>query len=322
MHRFRFSSPLLLSAALLLGAAPLVPAPAQAGGIVLTPELHTRVFELRNVKPSLVAYWFDPAHQSMPLDILWGRTASLNLSIQIGAEMGPDGVVKPRPRLPGNANGPVGLVLPTGIQKISAIDPQGALFAVGTQEGLDALGTLLPTLDVALVQYEIEARFYRVGLTDLPALGLQFDTLRGESADTFGSATALPPDFEARLARLFSPKAPVALTAPRVTVIDGLDGESKRPSFTALGLNETPALAPPRFALVTTAIGIRAGVTRLQNGLIEVAIEPHFGSRTVSITANVADEQPFAIRMSPATDARQLLVVVNTRRVRRAMDDK
>jgi len=100
--------------------------------------------------------------------------------------------------------------------------------------------------------------------------------------------------------------------------MDGLSGELKQSTSSPFVLSGAAAAA--HVAFVTTTIGLRAGVTRLQNGLIEVAIEPHYGSRTVSVTANVSDNEPFAIRMTPATDARQIIVVVTIRRIKRADD--
>ena len=310
MHRNRFSWLLLLSAAPLLGAAPLMPAHAQTGAVALKPEVSTRSFELHNVKPSLVAYWLDPSHHLTPIEIRMAPTFD---------QVIPSNSTVTSPRLPGNANGPVGLALPAGVQEISAIDAQSALFATGTKEGLDAMGKLLPTLDVPLVQYEVEAQFCRLSRTDLSILGLKFEALPGESEDNFGAAGVLPPDSLMRLHSL-PPKHLVLLDAPRIMIIDGLSGELKQTTTVGLGLSETPAPAPPRFAVAANSGGIKVGVTRLPNGLIEVAVEPHYGSRTVSVTALLADEQPFVIRMSPATDARQLIVVVNIRRVRRAGD--
>lgn len=339
-HPFRSGARLTLSAAVVLSVCVTsIPTLAQDQPAAFpATQLQKRFFQLRNIKPSIVAFWLDPAHQPTPIYIQYatssGVTSEVFESLPEGQNLlTADGKREPpKPlRLPGNGNGPVDLKLPAGIERLVTIDPQNILEVTGTVQGLNALEKLLPTLDVALVQYEIEANFYQLDRAALPETGLKFDVLQPETAYNFGSATALPLDFKQRIGKLVESKRALLLTAPRVTLIDGLGGLLSQTTSTPAVWNETPALprpvdapanvqTPQRVAYITTSIGIRTSVTRAADGLISVAVEPHLGTRTLSVTAKVREDQPFAIQMSPSTDARQIIIIVTPTRVRRAGD--
>ncbi len=270
-----------------------------------------------------MAFWLDPAHQPMPIELQFGRAVSPLDSAMFER----DALGKPV-RLPGNGNGPLDLQLPPGITRVVPLYPQNALQVTGTPSGLSALEKLLPTLDVPLVQYEIEARFLELDRAALSETGLKFEPMAEENADVFGSVTALPLNFGARINQLVEAKRARLLTAPRVTLIDGLGAELKQTLSTSVAWNETsiphPVDAttnkqtPQRIAYVQSSVGLRTSATRRADGLIALAIEPRLGTRILSVRATVREDQPFAIQMSPSTDARQIIVIVTPHRVRRA----
>lgn len=313
MSRFIASRALL--SAFLLGAV-LSPVWAQqAPATVPSPQLQSRTFRLRNIRPSLVAFWLDAAHQPMPIEIQSGRTLG-PFDIQL---VEPDALSKPV-RLPGNGNGPLDLRLPSGITRLVSIDPQNVLQATGTPEALNALETLLPALDVPLVQLEIVARFVEIERADFHKAGLKFEPLQAERAYTLGALSSVPVDFETRLEQLIRSKRARVLTAPRVTLIDGLGGELKQTLSTPVAWNDAvsaTAPAPQRFAYIQSSIGLRASATRLKDDRIALNIEPRLNSRILSLSTTVRDDQSFALQMSPSTEARQLIVIVTTHRVRR-----
>lgn len=299
------------------GASSPVGAQAQAAPLATPDGVHTRTLALRNVKPSIVAFWLDPVHHRAPEEV---REGSSLIQQNVWAT--------PSARLPGNGNGPQGLQLPEGIKSIVPVDMQNGLVVSGTNAGLDALEKLLSSLDVPLVQFELEACFYRIDLADLSALGLKFDPSPEETPYGFGSVSGLPADYQGRFVELEAAKRVGILSVPRVTTIDGLGGEAKQTSTRPVSWNEKaplPHLAgavkdgrtAQRFAHINNSNSLRSTVTRIEGGLIEVVVEPHLGTRVLSVEATVREEEPFAIQMSPSTDARQLIVVVTVHRVRR-----
>ena len=336
----------------LLGACAAPSVRAQdAPAPVAAPEVQTRFFTIYNVKASLAAFWLDPAHQPVPVDIQEGQRFNPSgawatgyssflhpLPFPISGTANPYSnalaTAAPAPptplRLPGNALGPADLKLPHGIERIVAIDAQNSLRVTGTESGVSALKKLLSTLDVPLAQIEIEARFYQLDRATLRQTGVKFDPIRDETPDTFGSVAALPPDFETRIGNLVRAKRALLLAAPRTTLIDGLGAEAQSQLTIVGGLDEpatvlhpvaTPALTLPRIAEIHSSTGIRVSVTRMEGGLMAIAVEPHLGARVLFVQATIREDQSLAIQMSPSKDKRQIIVIVTPRRVRRAGDD-
>ena len=130
---------------------------------VAAPELQTADVRLNNVKPNLMAYWFDPAHQAMPQE--------LRSFLKSGGYR--TRFVDKLTREPGNVNGPRDLKLPAGVTDIVAIDPRNILRARGTAAGLEALQKLVAQIDVPLNTVEVEAQLWEVAPADLKALSLK-----------------------------------------------------------------------------------------------------------------------------------------------------
>lgn len=122
---------------------------------------------LKNVKPSVVAYWLDPTHHTMP-------TESSVLSIPRGPELKEDdaatgqlfllaGQVAPKDTSQQQEpTEPKTFALPMGVEQIVAIDTQNTLLVRGTKEGVTKLFETIQFLDKPLRQVEIEARLVTV----------------------------------------------------------------------------------------------------------------------------------------------------------------
>ncbi|BCM90373.1 hypothetical protein IAD21_02225 [Abditibacteriota bacterium] len=305
--------------------------PVKSADTTSAPQLYRGLIHIRNVKASVVAYWLDSAQHPVPLDM------------QLSQQLADEGrVLATLPRLPGNGNGPLDLKLPAGVTSLVPIDPQNALLATGTQEGLQALTALIPTIDVPLVQYEIEAQFLQISRADLAATGLKFANPPKQAPDYFGSVAMVPASFHSK--DLLDRKRARILTDPRVTVIDGLTGWLRMTTSTPFvldddlmrqhmsissdakpggkGVEQARDIAPggdiaPGVALLTNTTGMRVTALHRKDDLVLLSINPVLGTRSISVATTVREDQSFAIQMSPAKDARQIIVVVTLRRIRR-----
>lgn len=182
-------------------------------------ELQTASIQLRNVKPSLMAYWLDPARQAMP--------QMLRSSLRNDGEWTRH--LDQLPRQAGNANGPRDLKLPDGIASLTPVDPQNVLRARGTAAGLDALQKEVARADVALQQVEIDAQFLDVEIAALAALPLVFQSV--DPSKNFFSANLRETAFafnaplnplQSDLNTLIAGGRAKLITAPRLTAFDGL----------------------------------------------------------------------------------------------------
>ncbi len=302
-------------------------------------ELYRMQFSIRNVRASLIAYWLDPSHHAAPPEM------------QISRSVGSDAqLLQNIPRLPGNGNGPEGLKLPDGVNSLVVIDPQNSIFAVGSPKGLEALRTLLATVDVPLAQYEIEAQFLEIPRGTLSSMGLKFDKPVQESPYSFGSVTMAPANFQQiKAAELVKEGHVKILTAPRIVVIDGLMGQVQSTTSTPFVADaelakqypqtSTDAPAPttgakpqsppsasvlgitPGVAYITSSIGFRATALQRKDDLVTLAVTPMLGTRSISVTTTVRDGESFAIQMSPPREANQVIVIITPRRVRRVGDN-
>lgn len=272
-----------------------------------------RTLRLHNASPSLVAYWLDSAHQPLP-DVL--RPA------------GDPAVWQPMenlPRLPGNGNGPVGLRLPEGITALKPSDMQHALRATGTSQGLDALEKLLPTLDVPLVQYEVEAQFVEYARADFAKLPLKFPMTLSGVGERFISIAPLPNG----ILPLITAGARV-LSAPRVTAIDGLGAQVSQRLVARVVFDEAAANADrqssapatnfgsaPGIAYFSTSMGFAVTPHHSAPGVVTLSLQPTVQDRTVSVVVTVRENSSFALRLNPLQDEKQILVLATVRRINR-----
>lgn len=188
--------------------APMAQAPAAQAGAT---EQKMYQLRLRNVRPSLMAFWLDPRNHEIPSDL--GPATAF-------------GDKAPAPALKKGV-----LVLPEGVDRIIAVDPQNVLLVFGTPEGVAKLQETVAFLDRPLRQVEIETQFVSVKAENLAAFGIDFTTARGNNTNTAG----MPPkvgspggvqvgfvrgNFQAALSQLQADNKIRVISAPRVTAIN------------------------------------------------------------------------------------------------------
>ena len=153
-----------------------------------SPAVSTVEVKIRNVRPSLLAYWLDPAHQPMPQMIQvsvasGGKLPGFDSDNELARQSVAGAPPFPRilfsyaselPRQPGNGQGPLDLKLPADLEIVEVRAQQNVLIAKGTEESLTQLRKLLGVLDVPLNQVVIEAQFIRFKPADLAKLQLEF----------------------------------------------------------------------------------------------------------------------------------------------------
>ncbi len=194
--------------------------PAAATGGQMAPagttEKRTYQLRLRNIKPSLMAFWLDPQGHQVP--------------VEVGAP--------PRLKGPADALSKSGVFrLPAGVDSIVAVDPQDALLVFGTAEGVAQLRETVEFLDRPLRQVEIEAQFVSIKAEDVAAFGIDFATARGDfntNAAGMQPGTASKPgvqlglvrgNFQATLTALQAAGRVKVISAPRVTAINNLTAQ-------------------------------------------------------------------------------------------------
>lgn len=220
--------------------------------------IETAQIHVRNVASNTMAYWLDPNHQPMPIQIQMSERNAGNLyrmGIGVAAQ-------------PGNGKGPDYLKLPKGIQGLVSVDPQNVLRVRGTKAGIEALQKLVKDMDVPLNEVEIEAQIWEISPATLKSLPLVFrDTVKPADARKNTRPVGgkeenitLNTDFLSRIA-LAAPTSDIApttqileaslqdksarlITAPRVTVIDGLVATVQSNESRALVFDEWKSAAP------------------------------------------------------------------------------
>ena len=229
---------LLPKFAALLALSELIIGGARAQPIatpIVVSEIPITQIPVRNVNPSLLAYWLDPNHQPMP--------QSLKSSARNGGYWTYS--LDKMTRQPGNANGPRDLKLPDGVEIVAAVEPQNLLLVRGTTASVEQLRKLAKEIDVPLSQVEIQAQLWEVAPPELAALPLKFydSTVSDEKpAPLFAQAAfALTTDETSRaLQNLAEHQRARLITAPRVTAFDGLAARLMMTETRPIAVDGTP----------------------------------------------------------------------------------
>lgn len=311
------------------------------------PELQTATIVLRNIKPSLMAYWLDPSHQPRPF--------LLRISENSGGNWTRD--VDELERQPGNGNGPRGLKLPNGIQSIVSVDPQNVLVAKGTAQALEALKELVKEIDVPLKQVDIEAQIVEIAPADLASFPLKFyiapappDAVERHPvyAETALALSSSPGELVRALNDLIADQGALVVTAPRLTVVNGLVGaiisteiwpfsiDEKLPTTAAKDDKEDLANVNGLSVSAGKPMGgdWKAGTVRLRSEigfsvlpvlrgeLIALAFQVSLNGSVAQASATLRDGQMLAMRLPGVDDEeRTRLVLITPRIVVRPGDD-
>ena len=128
-----------------------------------------------------MAYWLDPAHQPMPIQIQQsiansGQVPWREEYVPVGDFLGAPVVPKAKSLKlrPGNGYGPLNLKLPAGIETLASIDPKNEILVRGTAAGIEQLRALVAQLDVPISQIEVEAQIVDMSPARLASLPLVF----------------------------------------------------------------------------------------------------------------------------------------------------
>lgn len=348
---------------------------------------------VRNIKPSLMAYWLDPANHEMPIEIqtaknsesryghrpfvtdsFGGQTQTASsITNQQGQNFNAQGLV-PNNVNPwinssaesvrtladaqfgnnnnnnnnngggggrgnqngggrGGQNGGRGgnggvFQLPTGVDRIVAVDPQNTLLVFGNPQGFAELSRTIAFLDRPLRQVEIEAQFLSINTSDANTYGFDFSTSRGNfNASSTGTATSttsgglqfgfIRGNFQAAIAAATNSGRAKLLTAPRVTAINNLTANLEQTTSTPIILTTTNTIANNAISqntsqqvfYVTTTIGLEVTPTINNDDTVTVLMRPvlqsqgtpnslgasQITSQALETIANVRDGETIAL---------------------------
>jgi type II secretory pathway component GspD/PulD (secretin) len=233
---------------------------------------------VKNVSPSIMAWWLDPVHNTEPVQFQNSRTAA-------------EGVLPPSEKDPGKPLGDY--KLPDGIDRLVAVDPQNSLLVFGTATGISQLEKVVASLDKPLRQIEVEVQYLQISDAELKKLGsknfiptspkdptswaiLTSDSELKHIQDSahlgFIRSSTIATFVEKTKARL--------ITAPRVTAFDNqaasLRSETSRPFILASETAIPTYTEPDAQCLLywSSRLGITVRPTINNDGTISMALAP------------------------------------------------
>lgn len=118
-----------------------------------------RAIRVRNVRPSLLAYWLDPAHNALP--------AFVNVPYSSRAQL------EPMPQQPDEKRAKGPFDLPADAMRLASADEQNLLFvAGGDAQQVEQVQRLVALLDQPIRQVEIEAQFVELPAKEASKFGV------------------------------------------------------------------------------------------------------------------------------------------------------
>lgn len=290
----------------------------------------TREIVIKNVLPSVMAWWLDPKNHPTPVQF---QTAEHPKSADINAALEP-----------------VSAWL-QGVDRLIAIDPQNILLVSGTPAGVAEIKKMVAFFDKPLRHVEVQAQFVTVQPQKLGEFGIQFgDSNAVPNGDTSRMQLGfVRSNFQATLSKLVAQNQAKIITAPRVTAINNLTAnlDSFSPLPGTLGLKDEAG----KFTSLGSSIGthLHLGVTPTINNddtvtiLMSTAITLQLSGDTgknfisapdpgVESIINARDGDTIALvgykprflpapNSEPQTSVPNLVIFVTTRIVRRAEND-
>ena len=337
MNRHQITRAAVLGAALALCGATSHAQTRPDGATAPAPE--TGTIKVRNMPANLLAYWLDPAHNPVPIQI---QESKINGGDQNYGWT--SGVAKMTRQL-GNGNGPRNFKIPggLGIESITSIDPENTLLVTGSDVGVAVLSALVREIDVPMGQVEIEAQIWEVAPAEFAQLPLEFRNASRSTAPsndaTFGELAFAPldddiSDVTRQLQDWANTDRARLITAPRVTAIDGLAASLTSTETRAFDVNAMQENKPePRAAAAKNEMpdkGVAAqfpiapqaekvddnwklGVSRIQDqtgfnalpvlhgDLIALAYQVFFNNELTMGSTIVRDGQTLPIRLASAS---------------------
>ena len=181
--------------------APTMPATKQDA------KANLHYFRLKNVQPSLMAYWIDPNHNSLP-----GQSDNGFNSYMDSKPQWPDGTVS-------DEKEERKFTLPASVGRAIASDEHDVLSVEVGDADVEPLRELLNSLDQPLRRIEIEAQFVEMDKADLKKFDL--DTTAGN--DNHGMSVGLMRNnFTSTLSKLIVENKVKIISAPRAKAVDNV----------------------------------------------------------------------------------------------------
>ena len=271
--------------------------------------------QLKNIKPSTMAYWLDPKNQKLPIENVreaeaeataqeTGRvtrvpraenvntsnsnqmTSYSSASNQVTGGQG-GGSTSALPSSGGT------VALPDGVDNLIAVDSLNVLLVRGTDEGVDRLREVIALLDRPIAQIEIEAQFVSVAVQDVNQFQLDFNNPGSNAPDSIiGTPGRLAisgrvGNFRANLLAVLSNGRTKVVTSPRVTTFNNqaasLVSQTRQTIFIRRvtlipgnnGNNPTQQVDFDQFDLNTGTV-LTVVPTLLKDGTINITLRPDF----------------------------------------------
>lgn len=250
--------------------------PPQAAQEITSPQ--TRLIRMKNVAPSIMAWWLDPAHNTEPIVFRYSRTVA-------------EGVLPAPEKDPAKPLGDY--KLPDGIERLVPIDPQNALLVAGTATDLSEIKKVIASLDKPLKQVEIEVQYLEISDADLKKLGPKNFTKASEKdaiswavltplTDLKRTEESVPKGFVSgsAIAELLNTSKARLITAPRVTAIDNLSASLRSTTsipFILASETAIPTYTDPDAQCMlywTSGLGITVRPTINKDRTISLALAP------------------------------------------------
>ena len=162
----------------------------------------THQLRVRNVRPGIIAWWLDPAHQTEPIEFTQSRW---NFGFSH------DG----KPKAPEAANV---FKLPAGVTSIQPVDAQNMLLVQGTPEGFRQLEQTVKQLDRPIRQVEISMQILQISPEDAKSLNVEFPPADANTARL--AIGRVRGDIQPKIDELLQQKKAKLVNAPRVSTMN------------------------------------------------------------------------------------------------------
>ncbi|PQV63404.1 type II and III secretion system protein [Abditibacterium utsteinense] len=186
------------------GAAFPVGAWAQNAATSQTARRQTKTIAIKNVAPSLMAWWLDPAHNTFPVQFQHSQNNREDNPLIVEKE-------NPKWEIP---------ALPAGIERVVGLEAQKTLLVFGTEAGVAELERIVALLDKPLRQIEIECRFIDIDPKDAKQLGF---SPPANSKERYAAVPLMPNvNWNSTLNGMLADGKAKIISAPRVTAFNNL----------------------------------------------------------------------------------------------------
>lgn len=288
------------------------------------------LMRVRYVSPRIMAWWLDPQHNARPIEFSTQRAGALppfdingaapNTNANAGAPNGMNGAANMA------SSGGFGMApLPEGVDQIAPAEPQNAVLAYGTPQGLSLLQGLVMALDRPLRTVEVAAQvveFSNFDVEDLTDFDWEQTPRTGALAAPFVGVGQFAPN---ELRKLVANRRARILNSPRATSLNGQPAALFATTRALVSLEAEPSPAPARGATVRlrpglvavqSSIGLTATPTLNGDGSITLVAQPVVGMMTAQAAATLLPGETLAVRLSlteTRNNTRQVVVFITPR---------